>query len=206
MFIKPKWYSMLPESLKPIDDETIRLIEEYRNRKILPDEAIFTAIITTRWAVGRIQKYTLDLFRRQFPNLSERELWKSVIASRLQSRLDVYNTIGETDPLAKPLSQQKILSLIENLDKTVLNFETFEDVIGYIINIDEKENRFYDLTGATTAISKMLENYPNLSKNSDNTLAEKQSPSIVIDTLKNEISKLKSQIEFHRQLYKKCTP
>lgn len=156
MISELEWYIKLPDHLKPKNDDVIRNIENFRKENYLTDELMFMAIVTTKWAVGRIQQYTLEKFRKEFPDLSEKELWKSVIMSRLQTKLS-FDFVEETDPFAKPLSKQQIFSIIENLDKIISNFETFEDVIEYIISIDEMEDRFHDITGMQTKLSKLLE-------------------------------------------------
>jgi len=162
IFPKPKWYSKLPASLKPIDDGIIHEVENFRKENYLTDELMFMAIGTTKWAVRKIQKYILEQFKETSPHLTEKELWVSVIYSRLQVKLAfcVSENVGlhESDPFVKPLSEQEIYSLIENLDKIISKFKTFEDVIKYIIEIDEKENRFHDGTGLHSKLSELLEN------------------------------------------------
>jgi len=157
MISEPEWYMKLPDHLKPKNDDAIRNIENFRKENYLTDELMFIAICTTKWAVRRIQQYTLEKFRKEFPDLSEKELWKSVIMSRLQTKLN-FDFIEETDPFVKPLSKQQIFSIIENLDKIISNFRSFEDVVEYIVSIDEMENRFYDITGMQAKLSKLLEN------------------------------------------------
>lgn len=157
MISKPEWYRKLPNHLKPTNDELIQNIENFRKENYLADELIFIAICTTKWAVRKIQQYTLEKFREEFPDLSEKELWKSVVMSRLQTKLS-FDFIEETDPFAKPLSKQQIFSIIENLDKIISNFKTFEDVVEYIVSIEEMENRFHDITGMQAKLSKLLEN------------------------------------------------
>lgn len=157
MISKPEWHMKLPDHLKPTNDEAIQNIENFRKENYLTDELMFMAIGTTEWAVRRIQQYTLGIFRKEFPDLSEKELWKSVIMSRLQTKLS-FDFIEETDPFAKPLSKQQIFSIIEKLDNIISNFKTFEDVVEYIISIDQMENRFHDITGMQAKLSKLLEN------------------------------------------------
>lgn len=160
MFLKPKWYDILPDSLKPMNDAIIQELENFRKEYVLTDELMLTAIGTTKWAVRKIQNYTLGLFKKKSPHFSDKELWKSVIISRLQVKLNSLS-MGETDPFARPLSQQEIFSLIENIDNVISNFRTFKDVVEYIINLDEKENRFDGPIGAITEVTKTLEDLLN---------------------------------------------
>lgn len=157
MISKPEWYMKLPNHLKPTNDEVVQNIEKFRKENYLTDDLMFIAISTTKWAVRKIQQYTLGIFRKEFPDLSEKELWKSVIMSRLQAKLS-FDFVEETDPFAKPLSKEQIFSIIENLDKVISNFKTFEDVVEYIVSLEEKENRFHDIAGMQATLSKLLEN------------------------------------------------
>ena len=162
IFPKPKWYGKLPASLKPIDDEILHEVENFRKENYLTDDLMFMAIGTTKWAVRKIQKYILEQSKETSPHLTEKELWKSVIYSRLQVKLNscVMKKVGlqESDPFVKPLSEQEIHALMENLDKIISKFKTFEDVIEYIICIDEKENRFHDISGMQANLENLLEN------------------------------------------------
>jgi hypothetical protein len=155
MFSKPQWYKMLPNSVKPIDEQTIERVEIFRNKYPgFTHERMFMAIMVSRWAVKRIQKYTVELIKSHLPTASERELWRRVLLARLAAKL---NSPPETDPFAKPLSKEEILSRIENMDNIVSNFKSFDDVVDYIIQIDEEENRFYDPTGMQSELDNLLE-------------------------------------------------
>ena len=155
MFSIPQWYKMLPNSVKPIDKKTIEKVEIFRNKyPEFTHERMFMAIMVSPWAVKRIQKYTLELIRIHLPTASNRELWTRVLLARLDTKL---HSLPETDPFAKPLSKEEILSRMENIDKIVSNFKTFDDVVDYIIEMDEEENRFYDPTGMQSELDNLLE-------------------------------------------------
>ena len=154
MFLfKPKWYDMLPASVKPIQNEKIRNVESFRKRLNFTDDMVFMAIMVSKWAVIKIQKYTLDLLRKQIPNASEKELWQGVILSRLQTKL---LSPSETDPFAKPLLKEELSFRIENIESISSNFSSFDDVIDYIIEMDEEENRFADPTGLQSELESIL--------------------------------------------------
>ncbi len=154
LFFKPQWYKLLPDSVKPMDKGIIDRVEYFRKNHEFPHEAIFIGIIVSRWAVKRIQYYTLELIRKQMPNASENELWKQVLLSRFNVKL---MSPEETDIFSKPLSQEEILSRIENIDNIISGFKSFDDVIAYIILMDEEENRFYDPSGIQDELNNLLE-------------------------------------------------
>ena len=59
MFFEPQWYRMLPASVKPISKKVINKIESFRKGlSMFPEQGIFMGIMTSPWAVKRIQKYS----------------------------------------------------------------------------------------------------------------------------------------------------
>jgi len=64
MFFKPQWYKMLTDSVKPISEDVIEKVEEFRKKSEgalsteKTHEMIFMGIMVSMWAVKRIQKYT----------------------------------------------------------------------------------------------------------------------------------------------------
>lgn len=159
MFFKPRWYKMLPDSVKPINEDVIKRIKEFHKeikefQPGLSDEMIWMGIMTSRWAVKRIQKSILEQAKKQMPNASEQELWAGVLVSRFHAKLI---NPAETQPFAKPLSQEEILSRMENTANIVSGFKSFDDVLNYVIAMDEEENRFYDPTGMQEELNNLLE-------------------------------------------------
>ena len=82
MFFKPKWYSMLPDYLKPMGDEVINRIKEFQKKSGWTDEIIFAGIMVSQWAVKRIQKACLEQYKKQMPNASDQALWTGVLLSK----------------------------------------------------------------------------------------------------------------------------
>jgi hypothetical protein len=159
LFFKPQWYELLPISVKPILGDVIKRVEGFRKEHGFTDEIIFMGIMSSRWAVKRIQKYWLEDGKKLMPNASEKELWVSVLLSRLDVKLkgSMWETEWGPDLFAKPLSQEEILSRIENASNIVSDFRSFDDVVNYVIAMDEEENRFYDPTGIQDELNDLLE-------------------------------------------------
>lgn len=160
MFFKPQWYRNLPDSVKPIDDKKINKIEDFRIKseaylgKDKSQEMIFIGIMVSKWAVKRIQQYTLELIRKQIPNAHQKELWKQVLLARLNVKLSTSSE--KLDMFSRPLSETELLSRINNIDEIVVKCESFNDVMDYIITMDEHENRFYDPTGMQSELESIL--------------------------------------------------
>lgn len=153
MFGKPRWYNLLPPHLRP-SEEKISKIEDFRKRNFLTDHLLFIAIGTSPWAVRKVQEFCLEQNRKIMPNVSEKELWKSVLFSRFQTKLatpsDYY------PPWATPLSQEEILLRIDNISSIMANFKAFEDVVDYVLKMDEEEGAFSDPTGISNELNEIL--------------------------------------------------
>ena len=154
MFFKPRWYKMLPDSVKPINDNVIEKIKDFHKEYKLTNRMIFLGIMSSRWSARRIIKFCLEQDKVQMPNASECERWTYVLASQFRAKL---MSPAETDPFAKPLSQEEIRSRMKNIDNIISNFKSFDDVVDYIIKMDEEENRFYDLSGIQSKLDNLLE-------------------------------------------------
>lgn len=162
---KLRWYSMLPESVKPLSGKAIRDVEYFQEKNNLPDAMLLQAIMTTRWAVMRIQKYTFEGFKKRSPGLPEKKIWEMVILNRLLIKLQLAD-VPETNPLARPLSKKEINTRMENIEKITECFTSFDDVVDYIIKMDEEENRFIDLP-QQLELEVLLFEIPGLRKKED---------------------------------------
>ncbi|HCC68280.1 MAG TPA: hypothetical protein DEP99_00100 [Nitrospiraceae bacterium] len=149
MFLKPKWYTMLPEHLKPANDKVKRL-EAFRKRLDLPHEALFMGIGISPWAVVKTQEYTLKDFRQKFPQLSEKELWRAVLASRFQVKLAF--------PAPGDLPLRELMRRMEHMDDIMKNIHTFDDLVSYILEMDKNilSTPFPDYSGIQDEINQIL--------------------------------------------------
>src|SRR6266568_3483996 len=86
MLFTLKWDRILPHHLK-VPSEKIDDLELLRKEFVLPHEAFMRGIIVTPWAVVKNQEAVLERNRRAAPNATEKELWMSVISSRLHAIL-----------------------------------------------------------------------------------------------------------------------
>lgn len=158
---EPEWYRNLPETVKPIKKEIIDEIELFREKQgsilssIQSHQMIFMGIMTSRWAVKKIQKWKLGDGKKRWPNDSEKELWKKIILSRLGIKS---HSLGSSqDPSSKPLTQNQIEERISNINQIIAECNSFDDIIDYILKIDEEENRFYDPSGLQAELENILE-------------------------------------------------
>src|SRR5208337_1457863 len=141
--------------LKPKNEMVIESIERLRKKYELSHENISKLIILTPWTVKVVQEDCLRQGRILMPHASEKELWKGVLLSNLNTKLASLNV--PTGYLEHPLSEEEILSLIKNIDTICVDFKSFSDVIEFIISIERKEGTFSDPSGILDEVNFLLE-------------------------------------------------
>ncbi len=141
------WYTMLPSFMK-IERDKIDRLEKLRLKYNLLQYKFFISIGTTIWALEKSQEETLAVLKKAMPNANDKELWKHVLLAKLNIKLAY--------PVKYFFRPVEIKKDIENIDSIVKNFESFEDVVLYIIEMDEKEHAFFDPTGLKDDINKIL--------------------------------------------------
>lgn len=154
-FGKPKWYKTLPTYFQP-DETLIQNVENFRIRFSL-DHNIFAQMISmTPWSVKKLQMFMLNKFRGEQPSWPEKEIWKAVIISRMNVKLMTADY--PPDYSSSPLSKSEINNIISQAGSIALSCKSFEEIVKYIIDIDIKENRFYDPSGVLDELNRILEN------------------------------------------------
>lgn len=154
-FGKPKWFRKLPSYLS-LQEADIPDLEIFKTRYSINDNTFAMMISMTPWSVKKLQLYTLDKFKRENPFLPQKELWKAVI----QSKMNVKLLTLETPPpfFVKPLSRSEINLIINSLDEISTKFKSFDDVIRFLIEIDDREGWFTDPSGITEELNELLKN------------------------------------------------
>jgi|SRR5690606_33082374 len=154
-FGKPQWYKNLPDYFKP-EESRIQEIENFRASYGIDNNSFAMMISMTPWSAKKLQWFMLKKFKTEQPTWSEKEIWKSVIISRMNVKLmtvDYPPDIGSS-----PLSRDEINNIIERAGTIVKDFKNFDEVVKYILDIDYKENRFYDPSGVSNELNQILEN------------------------------------------------
>lgn len=154
-FGKPNWYKTLPPYFQP-DEGMIQTIENFRNQYSIDHNVFAQMVAMTPWSAKKLQWFMLKKFRAEQPNWSEKEIWKSVIISRMNVKLMTVDY--PPDFGSSPLSRDEINNIINQVGTIVKDFKNFDDVVKYILDIDYKENRFYDPSGVLDELNRTLEN------------------------------------------------
>lgn len=107
----------------------------------------------TKWAVIKAQELTLDQLRRDFPNHSDKELWRGVIVCRLGAKLNLEATnlslgIGSD-------SSEAVIEKMESMDEIMNDINSWDDVVNYVLEMD-KESLSHDPMGVKAELNGML--------------------------------------------------
>ena len=207
MLLQPKWYKELPTTVKPLDVDVIQKVRIWKQKNFFDDNAITMAIMTSRWAVRRIQYSILTKVKTEMKNASEREQWKAVLMSRLQVKLSTAEF--EMDPQASPLSKSKIMGVIKNVDGIIGKMGNFDEVVDYIEAMDEEENRFHDVTGLQEELEEILANIASEENRENeidaNSVNKHDQEDLIVEVIGNSIFR-RAKIELENILKDKSSP
>ena len=125
---QPQWYRSLPPHLRPPETKW-RELELLKNHFGLNDELFIMALSSSKWAIVQTQVDALKNYRRQAGNVSEKELWRFVVWSRLKIKLTIPSPY---DPPA-----HEIQACMDSVDSIVEKLMTWEKVMQFITDLDQ---------------------------------------------------------------------
>jgi hypothetical protein len=139
MLFKPKWVKLLPSNLRP-DKKQVNKLENLRIKFGIPHDTLAMRILSSPATTRRVQNQCLENFRAKNPEVSEKELFRMVLVSRIQ-------TI-ESDGFCRMTNQE--------IDEVMKDINSFDELCDYIISIDEQEPVFPDPLGIGKQIDEIL--------------------------------------------------
>lgn len=91
--------------------------------------------------------------RRDFPDYSEKELWRAVIVCRLGAKLNLEVTnlslgIGSD-------GSQAVMERMESMDEIMKGIDSWDDVINYVLEMD-KESLGRDPMGVKAELNRII--------------------------------------------------
>lgn len=140
MFLKPRWLKLLPQYMWP-DDDKVKKIENLRKEFDIPGELIAMRTGSSRATTIKVQKHFLEEYRIKYPNLSEKELWACVLASRIDTYKQKIYEDGSTGAINEKEAKNKLdklISITEKAIKITESINSFEELCDYIVSLDEK--------------------------------------------------------------------
>jgi len=136
MLFKPKWAKLLPPHLRP-DEKRTGELEKLRAEFRIPHDALAMGIMSSPATTRRVQRNCLESLRIQNPGKSEKELLRMVLISRIQA------------PPSYGMTEQEI-------DQTMKNINSFDDLCDYIMALDKQELPFPDPLDMGKRIDEIL--------------------------------------------------
>jgi len=140
MIFKPKWYCLLRSECRPHKNKIVRL-EVLRKQYNISHDYFMVLVLSRPITAIQLQKALLEQARKEKPNAPEKELWKTVLRSRLSTEVntgfvsgsnDVLNVLkididmlGKTRDVINKELREKIDKIVEKITKKC---ESFEDV------------------------------------------------------------------------------
>ena len=145
MLLEPEWISLIPENIRP-DRKSIDKIERLRAQFNIPHEAMMMRVVQSRVTTRKVQRNVLDYCRNLCPDYSEKELLKLVLRSRL-------NISQQTNPYGLTIYSMSD----DEIDNVMLNINSFDDLVDYILTLDQQEPPAPDPIGLGKRIDEILE-------------------------------------------------
>lgn len=139
MLFKPKWVKLVPSNLRP-DKKQVNKLEKLRVKFGIPHDTLAMRILSSPATTRRVQNQCLENFRAKNPGVSEKELFRMVLVSRIQAI--------ESDGFCRMTNQE--------IDEVMKDMNSFDELCDYIISIDEQEPVFPDPLGIGKQIDEIL--------------------------------------------------
>lgn len=76
-----RWLKMIPENLRP-SEEKVEALERLRKEWGIPHQDLAGRVIDSRVTTEKIQAQMAQRFRSEFPEASDRKIWRMILASR----------------------------------------------------------------------------------------------------------------------------
>jgi len=169
MLFKPKWYYLLRLECRPQKSKIARL-EILRKQYNIPHDYFMALVLSRPTTAIQLQKALLEQARKEKPNAPEKELWKTVLRSRLSTAVntgfllesnDVLNVLkidiniaGKNRDVINKELREKIDKIVEKITKKC---ESFEDVCKYIVELDQEINKYQPPSPGEKIIDEILE-------------------------------------------------
>ncbi len=138
---KPKWVESFLLNLIP-DKKQIRELERIRDRFNISHSVFSWRVMGSPATTRKVQKKCLEDCRVWNPGVSEKELFRMVLISRIQ-------TPAPESPGYSGMTEEKI-------DEAMRNINSFDELCDYIIALDEQEPPSPDPSGIGKRIDEIL--------------------------------------------------
>ena len=139
------WLERLPSNLRP-DENKVEELERLRSHAIchifpLANDMFTEIILSSRWAIRRVQENVYMIAKEKMPDASEKELLEAVFRSR----------IFPQNPAGLEMTEEEI-------DKEMRNINSLSGLIEYFVKRDKEESSFIrDVFGVGKRIANKVD-------------------------------------------------
>jgi len=139
------WLEQLPSNLRP-DENKVEELERLRSHAIchifpLANDMFTEIILSSRWAIRRVQENVYMIAKEKMPDASEKELLEAVFRSR----------IFPQNPAGLEMTEEEI-------DKEMRNINSLSGLIEYFVKRDKEESSFIrDVFGVGKRIANKVD-------------------------------------------------
>jgi hypothetical protein len=119
------WLEQIPQTLKPDDDKVVKL-ENLRKQYGISNKEFVVMILNSPIITRKVQDHKYSRIKEQMPNASEKELLEILFRQRLFTQ----SIVGGVQ-----LTQDEIQVTLQNIN-------SLEDLKQYVVQMDEKQVRF----------------------------------------------------------------
>lgn len=149
---QPEWYRALPSHVTFSNKTLVNDLEKLRNKLDFEHQMFAMMILLSKPVMIRNIRATYQDAKKKFPGCSEQEYCAMVIADRISKKINAHHI--STSPYA--LSLDELGFIIDSLEEITSNFESFEDAIKYLVDIEILEHRWDDPSGTMTRIQEIF--------------------------------------------------
>ena len=152
---QPAWHRALPPHIQFTNEALITDLERLRNELGLDDQVFMRALVLSKTVMVRNLHGAYREAQRQLPGRPQSDYFGMVIGDRILKKIMTHDV--NASPTA--LSRQELEGIIHDLEGIAARCSTLDDVIGFLIDIENREQHFEDPFGYIARVDAACSRY-----------------------------------------------
>jgi len=140
---QPGWHQSLPPHVQFSSAPLVNELERLRNELKLDDQTFMMFLVQSKTVMLRNLVDGYLEARRAWPGRSDRVYFAMVMDARLKKKIEVHHA----NTSATAVSREELQGMLDDLKKIVDCFSSLDDVIGFFVDLENREKRFADEAG-----------------------------------------------------------
>jgi len=146
---------VLPPHLQFINRALVADLERFRKELGLDDEVFNMVLLQSKTAVLCTLREAYRDAQQQLPDRPQQDYFAMVIGDRITKKIMTHDV--NTSPTA--LSKQELEGIVDDLEASASRCSTFDDVIRFLMDIENREQNFDDPFGFITRVDAICSKY-----------------------------------------------